>query len=288
LLLHFVDEHDYAQRLAVAAGLTAACIERHRFPDGEVKLRLPARLPARVVLLRSLHQPNEKLVELLLAARAARDLGARELTLVAPYLAYMRQDMAFAPGEAVSQRIVGGFLAELFDAVVTIDPHLHRIQSLRDAIPRAGARALSAAPLLGAALRGSGTLMLGPDAESEPWVRAAAEAAGCPAAVCRKCRRGDRAVEVALPEVDLTRQHVVVVDDVASTGRTLAGVARLALAAGAMQVDVAVTHALLVGDAEAVLHEAGVTRFISTDSVPHPSNRISTAGLVAAALLPST
>ena len=115
MLLHFEDEQDYAARLATAAGLVPSRIERHRFPDGELKLRLPTPLPSRVALLRSLHDPNEKLVELLLAARTARELGATELTLVAPYLAYMRQDAAFAPGEAVSQRIIGGWLAQLFD-----------------------------------------------------------------------------------------------------------------------------------------------------------------------------
>jgi ribose-phosphate pyrophosphokinase len=284
MLLHFDDEHPYAVRLAAAAGLSAARIEQHRFPDGELKLRLPARLPARVVVLRSLHQPNEKLVGLLLAARAARELGARELTLVAPYLAYMRQDAAFATGEAVSQRIVGGWLAQLFDGVVTIDPHLHRISSLREAIPVEVAQALSAAPLLGAALRGSCTWMLGPDAESAPWVHAAAAAAGCPSAVCSKQRSSDLDVEVTLPEADLTGHHVVVVDDIASTGRTLAAVAGQVLAAGARRVDVAVTHALLVGDAEATMRSAGVELFISTDTVPHASNRVSTVALVAKAL----
>ncbi|MCZ4328253.1 ribose-phosphate pyrophosphokinase-like domain-containing protein, partial [Brachybacterium paraconglomeratum] len=86
-------------------------------------------------LYRSLDQPNEKLVELLLAARTARTLGAPHLTLVAPYLPYMRQDIAFSPGEAVSQRIVGPFLASLVDAVITVDPHLHRVASLRDVVP---------------------------------------------------------------------------------------------------------------------------------------------------------
>ena len=115
-LLYFADEEAPALRLAQAAGVTAQAIERHRFPDGELKLRLPVnaagRLPRRVVLLRSLHLPNEKLVELLLAARTARSLGAQQLTLVAPYLAYMRQDIAFHPGEAVSQQVVGGFLRD--------------------------------------------------------------------------------------------------------------------------------------------------------------------------------
>ena len=122
-LLYFDDEQGAALGLAQAAGLVPAPVQRHRFPDGEIRLRLPDALPERVVLLRTLDHPNEKLVDLLLAARTARLLGARHLTLVAPYLAYMRQDIAFVPGEAISQRIVGRFLAELFDAVVTVDPH---------------------------------------------------------------------------------------------------------------------------------------------------------------------
>ena len=284
MLLHFDDERDYAARLATAAGLAPAPIERHRFPDGELKLRLPTPMAPRAALLRSLHRPNEKLVELLLASRAARELGARHLTLVAPYLGYMRQDIAFAPGEAVSQRIIGHWLADLFDAVVTIDPHLHRVGSLKEAVPVETAIALSAAPLVGARFRATDVLMLGPDAEAEPWVRAAAQAAGHTYAVCRKQRRGDRDVDIALPEVPVEGRHIVVVDDVASTGRTLATVARQALASGARRVDVAVTHALLVEDAEAVLRSAGVADLISTDTVPHPSNRIGTADLVASAL----
>lgn len=284
MLLYFPDEQEYAARLAAAAGLAFGPIERHRFPDGELKLRLPTPLPRHVVLLRSLHHPNEKLVELLLAARTARSLGTSHLTLVAPYLAYMRQDMAFAPGEAVSQRVIGRWLADLFDAVVTIDPHLHRVGALREAVPAAAAIALSAAPLIGAAFHASDLLMLGPDAEAEPWVRAAAAAAGCPAVVCCKQRRGDRDVEVALPEMALAGRHVVIVDDVASTGRTLAAVATQALAGGARRVDVAVTHALMVGDAAEVLRSAGIGELISTDTVPHASNRIGTAALLAEAL----
>jgi ribose-phosphate pyrophosphokinase len=87
-----------------------------------------------------------------------------------------------------------------------------------------------------------------------------------------------------MPDTDLAGHHVLVIDDVVSTGRTLAAVARQALAAGARRVDVAVTHALLVGDAIEVLRAAGVGELISTDTVPHESNRIATAALVAEAL----
>ncbi|MFO1191641.1 MAG: ribose-phosphate pyrophosphokinase-like domain-containing protein [Rhodoferax sp.] len=84
MLLYLDDEKEAALRLAAAADVPAACIERHRFPDGELKLRLPAQLPERTMLYRSLDNPNEKLVELLIAAQTARTLGARHLDLVAP------------------------------------------------------------------------------------------------------------------------------------------------------------------------------------------------------------
>jgi ribose-phosphate pyrophosphokinase len=286
MILAFDDEAKFARALADAAADDLRTITRHRFPDGELKLTLPATLPERVVLLRTLDHPNEKLVELLLAARTAHALGARHLTLVAPYLAYMRQDMAFAPGEAVSQTIVGRFLADLFDAVITIDPHLHRTETLADACPAVSAIALSAAPLIGRFLKEQGLrpLLIGPDGESARWVAQAARVGGFDYAVARKMRHGDRQVEIELPVLDLHGRHVVLVDDVSSTGRTFARAAQAIYAAGASRVDVAVSHALFVGDALDVLAAAGVREIWSTDSVAHPSNRIRLAPLIADAL----
>lgn len=286
MLLYFDDEAVMASRLAAESGLTPVAVARHRFPDGELKLKLPPQLPERVVLLRGLQQPNEKLVELLLVARSARELGARHLTLVTPYLAYMRQDMAFTPGEVVSQRIIGGFLAELFDAVITVDPHLHRIATLGEAIPIPDPIWLSGAPALAdwIARERPGALLLGPDEESAQWISQAAVRIGHDSAVCRKVRHGDRAVEIALPEVELHGRSVVILDDMASTGQTVAQAARLALAAGAVSVDVAVTHALFAEGAEQALHEAGVGAVWSTDCIPHPSNVVAMAPLLAQAL----
>lgn len=283
MLLHFDDERGLSRRIAKAAGVAAGAIARHRFPDEEIKLTLPGRLPRRVAILRSLDGPNEKLVELLLAAHAARELGARDLTLVAPYLAYMRQDRAFATGESVSQRHVGSFLAALFDRVITVDPHLHRVDRLDDVLPGAEAVALSAAPLIGRYLHAHGieALLLGPDRESSQWVEAVARASGGECAVCRKERRGDRDVRIHLPQVTFAGRRVVIVDDVASTGRTLAAASQAALEAGAARVDVAVTHALFVDDATATLAAAGVQSVWSSDSIAHQTNVIGLARLLA-------
>lgn len=286
LMLCFEDERDSAERIARAGKLALAVIERHRFPDGEIRLRLPDRLPQQLFILRTLNRPNEKLIELLLAAQTARQLGARHLTLVAPYLAYMRQDMAFHPGEAVSQRIVGGFLAQLFHALITVDPHLHRVATLRDAVPAAQTLVLSGAPLLAdlIATRRQNPLLLGPDEESAQWVALAASRHGFDSAVCRKLRHGDRAVALALPEIALVGRQVVLLDDVASTGQTLAQATRLLLAAGAASVDIAVTHALFAEDALQVIQATGAGEIWSTDCVQHPSNAVSMASPLAEAM----
>ncbi|KAK0332136.1 hypothetical protein LTR94_026106, partial [Friedmanniomyces endolithicus] len=164
-----------AERLAHALGIEAAAVEVRRFPDHEALVRVPAAAPV-VILHRSLDDPDAKLVELLLAASAARELGARRVVLVAPYLAYMRQDQAFRAGEAVSQRVIGGLLASHFDALLTVDPHLHRISSLSDAVPGIPAVALSAAPLLAELVgRDDNPLIVGPDSESLQWTRTIAE-----------------------------------------------------------------------------------------------------------------
>lgn len=286
LVLGFADYAAPGERLAHELGAPFAQVELHRFPDGESKLTLPATLPEQVVICRSLDHPNDKLVELLLCAETARQLGAKRLTLVAPYLCYMRQDIAFHPGEAVSQQIIGAFLAHHFDAVITVDPHLHRISQLSEAIPRGAAITLSATPLMAQfiAERTVRPLLVGPDAESEQWVRAIAEPAGLDFAVANKERLGDRLVRTTLPERDYAGRHVVLVDDMASTGHTLMTVASQLAQRGARAIDCLVTHALFADDATQQLHEAGIGNIWSSDTIIHPSNVITLAPLLAAAV----
>jgi len=291
------DEREFpaASRLGAALAAPVVMVDRHRFPDGEMRLRLPVVLSGRVLLWRSLDRPNDKLVELLIAAPAARELGARELVLACPYLAYMRQDAAFAPGEAVSQRHVGRFLSGLFDTVLTVDPHLHRVSSLDAVLPGCRTIVVSAAGALGAhvAALADDPLLIGPDEESLPWVRRAALEGARTASrrrpldhtTCIKQRLGNHAVTIRLADdVALAGRRVVLVDDLASTARTLEAAARICLARGAASVDAAVVHALLDEDAERSLRQAGVRRLWSSCSVPHRSNAIDVVPLLAAAL----
>lgn len=286
LLLGFPEYSAPAQRLASALNCPYEQVEIHRFPDDESKVRLPAALPEHVILCRSLDHPNDKLIELMLAAQTARGAGARHLTLVAPYLCYMRQDYAFHPGEAVSQRIIGRWLASLFDTVITVDPHLHRITQLSEVLPAGRTVTLSAGPLLAAFLhqRLGRALLIGPDSESQQWVEQIAERAGMDYLVGEKQRFSDTEVSIKLPPHNVQGKAVVIVDDVASTARTLAMTARQLRAAGAAEIHCCITHALFVDDAEATLRAAGVSQLWSTDSVLHSSNIIELCAILAAAV----
>ncbi|MBI1815118.1 MAG: ribose-phosphate diphosphokinase [Deltaproteobacteria bacterium] len=286
LRLHtFADSARGARDLATHLGTAPpALVEVHRFPDGETLVRVAAPVARHAVLVRSLFDPNTKLIETVLAADALRRSGAHTVTLVAPYLPYMRQDAVFRAGEPISQRVIGSLLRRAFDRVLTVEPHLHRTRHLAETFGR-GARALSAAPVLAEWLRRAegDILIVGPDSESEPWVRAIGRAAHRPWVFGSKQRLADRSVRIHFPPLPATTRAVIV-DDIASSGATLAVAARALRRAGIRTVDAIVVHAIFTPGALARIRAAGVRRIVSCDTVPHPTNRIATAPLLAAAL----
>ena len=287
LIIGFPEYENQSAALAKAAGLAFGVARVHRFPDGESRLTLPPDLPAQVIFCRSLDHANAKLAELVIAAGGARDLGAKKLSLVAPYLCYMRQDKAFHPGEVVSQKAIGHCLAAYFDNLLTVDAHLHRISRLAEAAPVAGrAVNLNATAPMARFIQAQvdNACLIGPDQESEQWVAAIARHAALDFGVASKQRYGDRNVKVSLPDGDYRGRHMVLVDDVASTGKTLLQAARALAPYRPASVSVLVTHALFVGDAMDQLKTAGVDRIWSCDSIPHPTNAVALADILAAGL----
>jgi ribose-phosphate pyrophosphokinase len=257
-------------------------IEVHSFPDRESLVRAESKMHDRALIFRSLDDPNQKLIEVLFAADALRRQGVREIGLVAPYLGYMRQDQVFLPGQSLSQRVVADLLGGAFDDVLTVEAHLHRIRQLNE-IFACPARSISAAPAITDWLRASpGTsLIVGPDAESEPWVRAIAAEAKLNWLVASKHRQGDREVRIDLPPLPADARSVWIVDDIGSSGTTLEAVARLLKERGVAEIGAIVVHALLDPDTPRRLQNAGIARLVSSDSVAHSSNEIGLAPLLA-------
>ncbi|MDQ2102494.1 ribose-phosphate diphosphokinase [Azospirillum isscasi] len=285
----FPESADGAQRLAEALNVPCHIAELHRFPDGESLVRLPEPVE-RAVVYRSLDRPNDKLVELTLAASVLRRQGAAELCLVAPYMAYMRQDAVFRPGEPVSQTVVGDWLGRLFDRFVCVEPHLHRTHTLDAVFVGRPSVCLSGAGAIAERLRAEGTaadaVIVGPDEEAAPLVEAVAGPLGLAALVGRKERRGDRDVTVTLPAgAPLAGRPVVIVDDVISSGETIFSCARAARAAGASSIRVFGVHALFDTAVSARFAAEGLGVPLSCDGVPHPSNALPLARLIADALV---
>ncbi len=277
-----------ARRLATLLGLSCHEIAIHRFPDGEMLVTV-GRPASTTIIFASLDQPNDKLLALLFAAEALRRAGTKRLILLAPYLCYMRQDAAFHEGEAISQRAVGRLLAETVDRIITVDAHLHRTADIRTVFPGIAAENLSAMPAIANALRKDGidpaTIVVGPDAESQPWVSDLAGRLGLAHAVAQKIRHGDRSVEIGFPDpASIAGRPVLLVDDIVSSGGTLIACANALTAAGATAIDAVITHALFPPDMAVEFAKAGIRSIRSTSSVPHPTNAILLDDILAAAL----
>jgi ribose-phosphate pyrophosphokinase len=267
-----------AARLATKLGVPFHEIRTHFFPDAEMRVTVGPAAPTTMIYA-SLDRPHDKLIALLFAAEALRREGARRLVLLAPYLCYMRQDAAFRAGEAISQKVIGPLLARCVDRIVTVDAHLHRTPDIRAVFPGIRSDNLSAMTAISDALRKTNldpaTVVVGPDAESRPWVGDLAGRLGLSYTVAQKTRRGDRSVAIGFQNrADIIGRPALIVDDIVSSGATMIACAKALIAAGATAIDAVVTHALFPEALCGEMASSGIRSIRSTYSVPHSTNAI--------------
>jgi ribose-phosphate pyrophosphokinase len=272
-----------ASALAVKLDGDIGAVETRQFPDSETYLRIKADVGGRaVIIVCTLDRPDEKFLPLAFVVATARELGATSVGLVAPYLAYMRQDHRFKDGEAVTSKEFARLISAKFDWLVTVDPHLHRYASL-DEIYAIPSRIVHAAPALSNWIRTnvSRPLVIGPDSESEQWVGAVASLADCPHAVLSKQRFGDRDIKISVPDLSAWPDRTpVLVDDIASSARTMIEAASQLIAAGFAPPICVAIHALFSAESYQSLGEiaAGV---VTANTVRHQTNEIDISGLIA-------
>lgn len=253
------------------------------FPDGELYIRFPVqKLSGHVVLVQSMHpQPNRALMEAVFAHDTARQLGAQKITLVAPYLSYLRQDKRFRPGECVSNRIVARLL-DRFDQVVTVDPHLHRIASLEE-IFRTRAWHVTANKLIAEFIKRNhpNSILIGPDIESSQWAAAIAGKIHHKFVILKKKRYSAQVVRVKIHDASLVKgKTVVLVDDIISTGHTMLEPIKQLKRLGAKKILCMCVHGVFATDALRKLRMAGA-QVIATNTIQNPVSSISVASLLA-------
>jgi ribose-phosphate pyrophosphokinase len=277
----------FAARLASLTGCEQHDLLVRRFPDGESYVRLLTDVTDRdVIFVAVLDRPDDKILPLYFAASIARELGARRIGLVIPYLPCMRQDARFCSGEGITSMHFGRFVSGFCDWLVTVDPHLHRHHDLAE-VYSVATTVVHAAPEIAKwiAVNVRDPVIVGPDSESEQWTAEVAKNAGCPYTVLERTRHGDRDVDVAPPDLASWRGRTpVLVNDIVSTGRTMMAAASHFRTHGAPPPICIAEHPLFAGDAYVALQAAGVERIASCNTVAHSSNRIDICGPVAAAV----
>ncbi len=255
-----------------------------KFPDGESYTRILSDVKGKcVVLVCTLHEPDEKLLPLYFLSHTAKSLGAMCTCLVTPYLAYMRQDKVFNEGEGITSAFFGKLISGFADSITTIDPHLHRISSLGEVydIPN---RVIHAADEISKYIKKNihNPVLIGPDSESEQWVSDVAKKAGVPFTVLQKVRHGDRDVEVSVPDVDKYKEATpVLVDDIISTARTMIETVEHLKNAGMKPPICIGIHAVFSGNAYQDLYDAGAEDVITCNTIPHLSNKIDLSEVIA-------
>lgn len=275
-IIFSIEEHPLVKSLSEALDAELGEVSTRQFPDGETYLRITNKVVDRnCIVVCDLSHPNNKYLPLIFLFETLRELGASSIGLVAPYLSYMRQDRRFVEGEAVTSRIFARALSSHLDWLVTVDPHLHRYHSL-DEIYSLDSRVVQAAPALAEWLKTKSKLLLiGPDAESEQWVSGIASYSGHPFVIGTKQRKGDRHVEVTLPDIrDYESYTAVIIDDVISSGQTILQCISAVKQAGIKNIQCVAVHGIFADDVDSNLMEAGLESLVTSNTIVHPSNAI--------------
>ncbi len=256
------------------------------FPDKELYIKFEAEVKnEEVVLVQTLKPANEAILEIILACNTAKELGAKKVTLVVPYLAYIRQDKRFNTGEVVSSKIIGKLLS-CFDKIITIDPHLHRFKSLNEMF-NTKTEKLTANELIKEYIKKSykNPVIIGPDEESYQWAKEVADAVGANAAILKKQRfSATKVKEVLESPIDVKNKDVVIIDDILSTGKTILEAIKHIKNHKPKSINVIAVHGVFADEVTHKKIKASTNSLITTNTIENPHAKIDVSLLITKAL----
>jgi len=266
--------------LAICQASQKGVLEIAAFPDGESYVRVNTPVTGEsVVVIADLTQTNSKLFQLLLLLDTLRYLKPQQLTLVVPYLPYMRQDIHFKKYDSFSSKHILKLLNG-FDKFVIIDPHLHRIKNLKRFSGRA--RVITANEVIADYIRKkykNNFTIVGPDVESAQWGAKIAKMLGKKAVILKKKRYSSRKVRIKEKRIE---GNIIVIDDIISTGGTIVETLKIARKQGAEKMVCIGVHGLLLGDAGKLITK--YADLVTTNTVPNKYSRIDVSPVIVKAL----
>jgi len=266
---------------AIGADLLDVRPEKHPggFPDGEQYVRVSGDVEGEHVVIVQTTHPDSKIIELFLLQDAVREAGSARTTTVVPYFGYARQDRSFEPGEPVSARSIARRIGTGCDAVLTMGLHNRAILGFFG-IP---ARDVDGVPAIGRYLRGRGVdFVLAPDENASHHAMVVAKALDVPWDFLVKERIDAFHVRIEPKTLPVRDATVAIVDDIISTGGTIATAAAELKRQGSRRVFAGCLHGLFTADA---LRRLSVCDDVaSTDTIISPATRVSVAPEFATAL----
>lgn len=279
LIASFPETEEIGKKVAKALRAHYTTIIAKDFPDSEFHLKLN-RNPRheKVIIINSITKdPDEKIIETLLAAGIAKDFGAKKVILVATYLPYMRQDKHFEKYDSFSAKHIMRVFNE-FDKIIAIDPHLHRIKNIKELSMRAESITCNKliADYIKKKYKGDFEI-IGPDRESSQWDSKIARMLHKRVVILDKTRLGDKKIRQKTKPLG----HVstcIMIDDIISTGKTLSGAIEMAKKQGAKKIVCIGIHGVLAGDASQLITKNA--ELVTTNTIPNKYAKIDVTSLI--------
>ncbi|MBL4849970.1 MAG: ribose-phosphate pyrophosphokinase [Planctomycetes bacterium] len=259
-----------AQGIASYLGVSLGEAEIGRFPDGEIRLKIHSDVRgADVFMIQSTCTPvNDHLMEVLIMADALRRASAMRITAVIPYFGYSRQDRKDEGRVPITAKLAANILqAAGVNRVVTIDLHAAQIQGFFD-VPVDHLYASRVFTKYARQLGIDDLTVASPDAGGMKMAWGYTKRLDARLAVVEKRRISGEDVEVGFVIGDVKDKNVIIVDDIISTGGSIAKAAELLKDKGAKKVIVMATHAVFCGRAVEKLRDAPIDEIVVTDTIP--------------------
>jgi len=248
-----------------------------RFPDEELYIRILDDLSGEDVTIIQTTYPDPNIIELFLLQNAVKETDAKKVTVVIPYFGYARQDKKFENGEPISAKAIARIISLNADRIITVDPHKEHILDFFTV----KAHSCSAVPTLAEYLKKKNIdMILAPDKGALERAKQASKIIGCDFDYMEKTRIDGKTVKIKPKNLEVRNKNVAIIDDIISTGGTMAKSIKQLKKNEAKKIFVACTHGLFAGDSVKKLTDAGCNEIISTDTIKSAFSKVKIASCI--------
>ncbi|MDA8144000.1 MAG: ribose-phosphate diphosphokinase [Thermoplasmatales archaeon] len=248
-------------------------VERKRFPDGEMYVRVLADMKGEKVAVIGSTKNDADLIELLLLLNACREAGAGKIIAVVPYFGYARQHRTYNDGEPVSSKVMTKCIEQFSDEIICVE--IHDEETLTFASKPF--RNISVIDTMSKHFLGQKIdYVLAPDDGAFDRAQKMAEIIGTRAYYIDKKRIDSKTVDMHLPNLEYMGKSVLLVDDIISTGGTIIRAVNLLKDRGVSKISVSAVHGVFARESDKTITSL-VDDLVVSDTIEGPNSTVSVA-----------